>query len=56
MLLDILEKLYGYKSNFITKKVIEPILRCLADKNSKVVINALNILLFFTKDKTFHND
>ena len=31
-------------------------MRCLGDKINYVVINALKILLFFTKDKTFHND
>ena len=56
ILLEILENLYGYKSSFITKEAIEPLVRCLGDKNNEVVINALKILLFFTKDKTFHND
>ena len=56
ILLEILENLYGFNSNFITKEAIEPLVRCLGDKNNEVVINALKILLFFTKDKTFHND
>ena len=56
ILLEILENLYGFNSSFITKEAIEPLVRCLGDKNNEVVINALKILLFFTKDKTFHND
>ena len=56
ILLEILENLYGYKASFITKEAIEPLVRCLGDKNNEVVINALKILLFFTKDKAFHND
>ena len=56
VLLKILENLYNYNSNFITKEAIEPLVRCLGNKSNDVVINALKILLFFTKDKTFHND
>ena len=29
---------------------------CLGNKNKEVVVNALKILYFFTKDKTFNND
>ena len=56
VLLKILENLYNYNSNFITKEAIEPLVRCLGNKSNDVVINALKILLFFTKDKSFHND
>ena len=56
ILLEILENLYGFNNTFISKEAIEPLVRCLGDKNNEVVINALKILLFFTKDKAFHND
>ena len=56
ILLEILENLYGFNPNYISKDAIEPLVRCLGDKNNEVVINALKILLFFTKDKAFHND
>ena len=56
ILLEILENLYGFNNSFITKESIEPLVRCLGDKNNEVVINALKILLFFTKDKAFHSD
>ena len=56
VLLKILENLYNYNSSFITKEAIEPLVRCLGNKSNDVVINALKILLFFTKDKSFHND
>ena len=56
VLLKILENLYNYNSNFITKEAIEPLVRCLGNKSNDVVISALKILLFFTKDKSFHND
>ena len=56
ILLKILENLYNYNSSFITKEAIEPLVRCLGNKSNDVVINALKILLFFTKDKSFHND
>ena len=56
ILLEILENLYGFNSSFITKEAIEPVVRCLGDKTNEVVINALKLLLFFTRDKTFHND
>ena len=56
ILLKILENLYKYNSNFITREAIEPLIRCLGNKSNDVVINALKILLFFTKDKSFHND
>ena len=56
VLLKILENLYNYNSTFITKEAIEPLVRCLGNKSNDVVINALKILLFFTKDKSFHND
>ena len=56
ILLKILENLYNYNSNFITREAIEPIVRCLGNKSNDVVINALKIILFFTKDKSFHND
>ena len=56
MLLKVVHNLYTYNKNFIVKDAIEPIIRCLGNKNNDVVISALKILLFFTHDKTFHND
>ena len=56
VLLKILENLHNYNSSFITKEAIEPLVRCLGNKSNDVVINALKILLFFTRDKSFHND
>ncbi len=56
MLLKVVHNLYSYNKNFIVKDAIEPIIRCLGNKNNDVVISALKILLFFTHDKAFHND
>ena len=56
ILLKILNNLYSFDKSFILKEAIEPIIRCLGNKNNDVVISALKILLFFTHDKTFHND
>ena len=56
ILLEILQNLYSFDDNYITKESIEPFIRCLGDKNNEVVIEALKILLFFTKNKAFHND
>ena len=55
ILLEILQNLYSFDDNYITKEAIEPYVRCLGDKNNEVVIEALKILLFFTKNKSFHN-
>ena len=56
ILLEILQNLYSFDDNYITKEAIEPYVRCLGDKNNEVVIEALKILLFFTKNKSFHNE
>ena len=56
ILLEILQNIYSFDDNYITKEAIEPLVRCLGDKNNEVVIGALKILLFFTKNKSFHND
>lgn len=56
IMLKIIHNMYSYDKNFIFKEAIEPIIRCLGNKNNDVVIMALKLLLFFTKDKSFHND
>ena len=56
ILLKIIHNLYTFDATFIFKEAIEPIIRCLGNKNNDVVISALKLLLFFTKDKAFHND
>ena len=56
ILLEVLQNLYSFDDNYITKEAIEPFVRCLGDKNNEVVIEALKILLYFTKNKAFHND
>ena len=56
IVLEILQNLYSFDDNLINKESIEPLVRCLGDKNNDVIINALKILLFFTKNKAFHND
>ena len=56
ILLEILQNLYSFDDRNITKESIEPFVRCLGDKNNEVVIEALKILLFFTKNKSFHNE
>ena len=56
LLLKIIHNLYTFNSKFITKEAIEPIIRCLGNKNNDVVISALKLLLFFTKEKLYHND
>ena len=56
ILLEILQNLYAFDDTYITKEAIEPFVRCLGDKNTEVVTEALKILLFFTKNKAFHND
>ena len=40
----------------ITKEAIQSMVRCLENISNDVIINALKILLFFTKEKSFHND
>ena len=56
ILLEVLQNLYSFDDSYITKEAIEPFIRCLGDKNNEVVIEALKILLFFTKNKAFHNE
>jgi len=56
ILLEILQNLYSFDDNYIKKEAIEPFVRCLGDKNNEVVIESLKILLFFTKNKSFHNE
>ena len=38
ILLEILQNIYSFDDNYITKEAIEPLVRCLGDKNNEVVI------------------